>query len=149
MKKLFTFVLTMLLTAGVVMAQASGDTGAGAKADKKITKTPSAASKVSLNPQPLPLGERKAGGDPASKVSINPQPLPPGERKTGGDPASKVSLNPQPLPPKQGKTGSTSAESRVALNPQPEPPGVQSSTKKKNAAAGKKVSVPANTTSPK
>ena len=171
MKKLFTFVLTMLLTAGVVMAQTSGDTGAGAKADKKITKTPSAASKVSLNPQPLPPGERKAGGDPASKVSlnpqplppgerkaggdpgskvsINPQPLPPGERKAGGDPASKVSLNPQPLPPKQGKTGSASAESKVALNPQPEPPGVQSSAKKKNAAAGKKVSVPANTTSPK
>lgn len=149
MKKLFTFVLTMLLTAGVVMAQASGDTGAGAKADKKITKTPSAASKVSLNPQPLPPGERKAGGDPGSKVSINPQPLPPGERKAGGDPASKVSLNPQPLPPKQGKTGSASAESKVALNPQPEPPGVQSSAKKKTAAAGKKVSVPANTTSPK
>ncbi len=149
MKKLFTFVLSVLLSAGVVMAQASGDAGAGAKADKKITKTPSAASKVSLNPQPLPPGERKAGGDPASKVSINPQPLPPGERKAGGDPASKVSLNPQPLPPKQGKTGSTSAESKVALNPQPEPPGVQSSAKKKNAAAGKKVSVPANTTSPK
>ena len=41
-----------------------------------------AASRVSLNPQPLPPGER---------VALNPQPLPPGER---------VALNPQPLPPR-------------------------------------------------
>jgi hypothetical protein len=124
MKNHFTLAFTLLLTASLAQAQAGGGTVAGkiAKTDKKITKTPSAASKVSLNPQPLPPGERKAGGDPASKVSLNPQPLPPGERKAGGDPASKVSLNPQPLPPKQGKIGDTSRASKVSLNPQPLPP---------------------------
>ncbi|HSK42684.1 MAG TPA: hypothetical protein VLA83_02225 [Candidatus Binatia bacterium] len=60
MKKGFTIALTLALAAGVSMAQAGGGTGAATKADKKIMKTPSAASKVSLNPQPLPPGERKA-----------------------------------------------------------------------------------------
>src|SRR4051812_25506721 len=59
----------------------------------------SAASKVSLNPQPLP-----PSGDPtsaASKVSLNPQPLPPKTKTSVADsPTSKVALNPQPLPPK-------------------------------------------------
>ena len=56
MKKGFTIALTLALAAGVSMAQAGGGTGAATKADKKIMKTPSAASKVSLNPQPLPPG---------------------------------------------------------------------------------------------
>lgn len=175
MKKLFAIAFTVLLAASLSWAQATSGTDTTAEAGKKVTKTSSAkgktsaeskvalnpqplppgaksktvspADKVSLNPQPLPPKERKAGGDPASKVELNPQPLPPGAKTKTVSPADKVSLNPQPLPPKQGNTTATSAESKVALNPQPEPPGVQSSAKKKSSAAGKKVSVPAGSTS--
>lgn len=128
MKKRFTFALTLVLTAGLSWAQTGAGSGKTTQADtKKSAKTSSAGSKVTLNPQPLP----------------------PGAKSKTASPADKVSLNPQPLPPKEGKTGTTSAESKVALNPQPLPPGAQSSTKKKNAAAGKKVSAPANASSPK
>jgi hypothetical protein len=106
MNKRFALALTLLLGASLSFAQANaGSDSKTAPANKKTAgKATSAQSKVALNPQPLPPGERKAGGDPASKVSLNPQPLPPGERKAGGDPASKVSLNPQPLPPKVGSS---------------------------------------------
>ncbi len=64
-----------------------------------------AASRVSLNPQPLPPGER---------VALNPQPLPPGER---------VALNPQPLPPREAialapelHSGLRSASSLIVRN---------------------------------
>src|SRR5712672_610226 len=109
MKKLFTLAFMLLLMAGVSMSQTPTDSLSKTSQNGKKSKTASPASKVALNPQPLPPGERKAGGDPASKVALNPQPLPPKERKAGGDPASKVSLNPQPLPPKQAKVGTTSA----------------------------------------
>src|SRR6266853_5392093 len=116
MKKLFALACTLLLMAGVSIAQIRPDSLSKTSQNYNKNKTASPASKVALNPQPLPPGERKAGGDPASKVSLNPQPLPPKERKAGGE----------------------SAESKVALNPQPEPPGVQSANKKKNVDAGKK-----------
>ena len=102
MKKLFTLAFMLLLMAGVSMSQTPTDSLSKTSQNGKKSKTASPDSKVALNPQPLPPGERKAGGDPASKVALNPQPLPPKERKAGGDPASKVSLNPQPLPPKAG-----------------------------------------------
>src|SRR6266853_6655894 len=147
MKKLFAIAFTLLLAASLSWAQASG-TDKTPPADKKVTKTSSAESKVALNPQPLPPGEKSKTTSAADKVSLNPQPLPPKERKAGGDPASKVALNPQPLPPKERKAGGEQTESKVALNPQPEPPGVQSANKKKNVDAGKKKT-PAPATSTK
>src|SRR5437016_2253981 len=145
MKKLFAIAFTLLLTGSLSWAQASG-ADKTPPADKKVTKTSSAESKVALNPQPLPPGEKSKTTSAADKVSLNPQPLPPKERKAGGDPASKVALNPQPLPPNERKAGGEQAESKVALNPQPEPPGATASTKKKSSAAGKKVSTPAGST---
>jgi hypothetical protein len=168
MKKLFALACTLLLMAGVSIAQIRLDSLSKTSQNYKKSKTASPASKVALNPQPLPPGERKSGGDPASKValnpqplppkqgkvgttsaaskaSLNPQPLPPGERKAGGDPTSKVALNPQPLPPKQGKVGSTSAASKVSLNPQPLPPKVGSTAMQKVSTsnkAGKKIMTP-------
>jgi len=123
MKKLFTLAFVLLLMAGVSISQTRPDSLSKTSQNYKKSKTASPASKVALNPQPLPPGERKAGGDPGSKVSLNPQPLPPKQGTIGStSAASKVSLNPQPLPPKQGKVGSTSAASKVSLNPQPLPP---------------------------
>src|SRR6267154_2650106 len=119
MKKLFALACTLLLMAGVSIAQIRLDSLSKTSQNYKKNKTASPASKVALNPQPLPPGERKAGGDPASKVALNPQPLPPKERKAGGDPASKVALNPQPLPPKAGSnatqkvSGSNKADKKV------------------------------------
>jgi len=133
MKKLFTLACTLLVMAGVSISQTRPDSLSKTSQNYKKSKTASPASKVALNPQPLPPGERKAGGDPASKVSLNPQPLPPKQAKVGStSAASKVSLNPQPLPPKQGTVGSTSAASKVSLNPQPLPPKVQNSNTKKD-----------------
>jgi len=123
MKKLFAIAFTLLLAASLSWAQASG-ADKTPPADKKVTKTSSAESKVALNPQPLPPGEKSKTTSAADKVSLNPQPLPPKERKAGGE----------------------QAESKVALNPQPEPPGATTSAKKKSAAAGKKVSTPAGST---
>ncbi len=123
MKKLFALACTLLLMAGGSIAQIRLDSLSKTSQNYKKNKTASPASKVALNPQPLPPGERKAGGDPASKVALNPQPLPPKQAKVGStSTASKVSLNPQPLPPKQAKIGTTSAASKVSLNPQPLPP---------------------------
>jgi len=171
MKRTLAIAFTLLLTAGLALAQASGDSEKKTEKQHKKSGKATSADKVSLNPQPLPPGERKAGGDPASKVELNPQPLPPKERKAGGDPASKVELNPQPLPPKERKAGGDPASkvelnpqplppgerkaggdpaSKVELNPQPEPPGVQSTNKKKNVDTGKKKTpAPASATSPK
>ena len=127
MKRTLAIAFTLLLTAGLALAQASGDSEKKTEKQHKKSGKATSTDKVSLNPQPLPPGERKAGGDPASKVELNPQPLPPKERKAGGDPASKVELNPQP-----------------------EPPGVQSTNKKKNVDTGKKKTpAPASATSPK
>ena len=123
MKKLFTLACTLLLMAGVSIAQIRPDSLSKTSQNYKKSKTAS----------------------PASKVALNPQPLPPGERKAGGDPASKVSLNPQPLPPKQGKVGSTSTASKVSLNPQPLPPKVGSTATQKVSTsnkAGKKIMTP-------
>jgi len=134
MKKLFTLACMVLPIVGVSMAQVRLDSLSKTSQNYKKTKAVSPASKVSLNPQPLPPGERKAGADPASKVSLNPQPLPPKQGKIGStSAASKVSLNPQPLPPKQAKVGATSAASKVSLNPQPLPP------KQGNAGASQKA----------
>ncbi|MGZ7105481.1 MAG: hypothetical protein ACXVKC_08600, partial [Candidatus Angelobacter sp.] len=45
--------------------------------------------------------KKSKASSPASKVALNPQPLPPKQAKVGTtSAASKVSLNPQPLPPK-------------------------------------------------
>src|SRR5712672_859369 len=105
MKKLFTLAFMLLLMAGASMSQTPTDSLSKTSQKGKKSKTASPASKVALNPQPLPPGERKAGGDPASKVALNPQPLPPKQAKVGSASiASKVSLNPQPLPPKVGST---------------------------------------------
>ena len=54
-----------------------------------------AASRVSLNPQPLP---------PVDRVALNPQPLPPVDR---------VALNPQPLPPREAIALSPEIHSRL------------------------------------
>jgi hypothetical protein len=133
MKKQLTLACTLLLMAGVSISQTRPDSLSKTSQNYKKSKTASPASKVALNPQPLPPGERKAGGDPASKVSLNPQPLPPKQGTVGStSAASKVSLNPQPLPPKQATVGSTSAASKVSLNPQPLPPKVQNSNTKKD-----------------
>jgi hypothetical protein len=90
MKKLFTLACTLLLMAGVSIAQIRPDSLSKTSQNYKKSKTASPASKVALNPQPLPPGERKAGGDPASKVSLNPQPLPP---KVGSTATQKVSTS--------------------------------------------------------
>ena len=122
MKK-FTLACTLLLMAGVSIAQIRLDSLSKTSQNYKKNKTAS----------------------PASKVALNPQPLPPRERKAGGDPASKVALNPQPLPPKQGKVGSTSRASKVSLNPQPLPPKVGSNATQKVSTsnkAGKKIMIP-------
>ncbi|HEV7674925.1 MAG TPA: hypothetical protein VGQ12_10380 [Candidatus Angelobacter sp.] len=137
MKKVFTLACMLVLMAGVLMSQTPTDSLSKTSQNDKKSKTASPASKVALNPQPLPPGERKAGGDPASKGALNPQPLPPKERKAGGDPASKVALNPQPLPPKERKAGGDPA-SKVSLNPQPLPP-------KAGSNATQKVSTPSKT----
>jgi hypothetical protein len=125
MNKRFALALTLLLGASLSFAQAkAGSDSKTAPANKKTAGKATSAQ---------------------SKVALNPQPLPPGERKAGGDPASKVSLNPQPLPPKQGQVGSTSAASKVSLNPQPLPPKVGSSATQKTSTsnkAGKKVMTP-------
>src|SRR5258707_10155049 len=123
MKKLFALACMLLLMAGVSIAQIR----------------PDSLSKTSQN------YNKNKTASPASKEALNPQPLPPGERKAGGDPASKVSLNPQPLPPKQGKVGSTSTASKVSLNPQPLPPKVGSTATQKVSTsnkAGKKIMTP-------
>jgi hypothetical protein len=58
-------------------------------------------------PEPGPFRQRAARSavrvdDPASRVSLNPQPLPPRSTlRFADDPASRVSLNPQPLPPRE------------------------------------------------
>jgi hypothetical protein len=136
MKKLFTLAFMLLLMAGASMSQTPTDSLSKTSQNGKKSKTASPASKVALNPQPLPPGERKAGGDPASKVALNPQPLPPKERKAGGDPASKVALNPQPLPPKERKAGGDPA-SKVSLNPQPLPPKAGSNATQKVSTSNK------------
>ena len=124
MKKLFTLACMLLPIAGVSMAQVRFDSLSKTSQNYKKSKAASPASKVSLNPQPLPPKQAKVGTtSAASKVSLNPQPLPPKQAKVGTtSAASKVSLNPQPLPPKQAKVGTTSAASKVSLNPQPLPP---------------------------
>jgi len=104
MRKLFTVACMLLPIAGVSMAQVRLDSLSKASQNYKKSKAVSPASKVSLNPQPLPPKQAKVGSTSA---------------------ASKVSLNPQPLPPKQAKVGSTSAASKVSLNPQPLPPKIQ------------------------
>jgi hypothetical protein len=146
MKKLFTLACMLLLMAGVSLAQIRPDSLSKTSQNYKKSQTASPASKVSLNPQPLPPGERKAGGDPASKVSLNPQPLPPKQAKVGSTSAtSKVSLNPQPLPPKVATGGASSRASKVSLNPQPLPPKVGSSATQKTSMsnkAGKKIMIP-------
>src|SRR4029077_17654600 len=68
MKKIFAIAFTVLLTAGLALAQASADTKKKTEKKKKKTEPATPADKVALNPQPLPPKERKAGGDPASKV---------------------------------------------------------------------------------
>ncbi len=147
MNKRFALALTLLLGASLSFAQANGGSDSKtAPANKKTTgKATSAQSKVALNPQPLPPGERKAGGDPASKVSLNPQPLPPKQGKVDStSAANKVSLNPQPLPPGERKAGGDPA-SKVSLNPQPLPPKAGSSATQKTSTsnkAGKKIMTP-------
>jgi hypothetical protein len=136
MKKLFTLAFMLLLMAGASMSQTPTDSLSKTSQKGKKSKTASPASRVALNPQPLPPGERKPGGDPASKVALNPQPLPPKERKAGGDPASKVALNPQPLPPKERKAGGDPA-SKVSLNPQPLPPKAGSNATQKVSTSDK------------
>jgi hypothetical protein len=71
------------------------------------------------------------GANPASRVALNPQPLPPRESRfphaqvwSGG--AGSRMLNPQPLPPRESQFSgpqvwSGGAGSRM-LNPQPLPP---------------------------
>ncbi|HEX4602961.1 MAG TPA: hypothetical protein VH724_03135 [Candidatus Angelobacter sp.] len=152
MKKLFALACTVLLGAGMSLAQATSD-GAGKPAPdtKKGGKKATSKDKVALNPQPEPpgVGQSKTV-TPGEKVSLNPQPLPPKQATGGASAADKVSLNPQPLPPKQGKGGATSSASKVSLNPQPEPPGVQATSKQKTVNKDvKKDSVPASTSSPK
>lgn len=125
MNKQFAFVVSLLLTGALAVAQTA--------APRPKTKTlkaqnATAAEKVQLNPQPLPPGAQKnTSTQNASKVALNPQPLPPGKMKQNTSAASKVALNPQPLPP--GKANqNTSAASKVALNPQPLPPGKVATT---------------------
>ncbi|HEY5028303.1 MAG TPA: hypothetical protein VIK39_07830 [Candidatus Angelobacter sp.] len=147
MNKRFALAFALLLGASLSFAQATGGSNSKTAPDsrKAAGKATSEQSKVALNPQPLPPGERKAGGDPASKVSLNPQPLPPKQGKVGStSAASKVSLNPQPLPPGERKAGGDPA-SKVSLNPQPLPPKVGSSATQKTSIsnkAGKKIMTP-------
>lgn len=91
MKKAFAFVTTLLLVAGMAVAQPPAPGTRNLKAQ---------TSKVALNPQPLPPGSMHSNTSAASKVELNPQPLPPAARTIGHASAvSKVALNPQPLPP--------------------------------------------------
>lgn len=53
------------------------------------------ASRVAINPQPLPPQNVQA----MSRVAINPQPLPPQNAQT----MSRVAINPQPLPPETSR----------------------------------------------
>jgi len=86
MKKLFTLACMLLPIVGVSTAQVRLDSLSKTSQNYKKTKAVSPASKVSLNPQPLPPKQAKVGATSA---------------------ASKVSLNPQPLPPKQGNAGAS------------------------------------------
>jgi hypothetical protein len=119
MKKLLTVVFTMMVAGSLGFAQTSGDkkkavSSGGDRPTESIAvktktsnggKNTSPASKVALNPQPLPPGAKNTS--PASKVALNPQPLPPGAKNTS--PASKVELNPQPLPPRVQPTQAQTA----------------------------------------
>jgi hypothetical protein len=100
-----TISLAILTIAGAGLASLS-PTDASAETARQLANFRNPASKVMLNPQPLPPREALASlkGNPASKVTLNPQPLPPKETLASlkGNPASKVMLNPQPLPPRDG-----------------------------------------------
>jgi len=144
MKKLLTVVFTMMLAGSLAFAQTGGD-------KKKAISSGGDRPTESIAVKTQTKGGKK--GSPASKVALNPQPLPPGAKNTS--PASKVALNPQPLPP---GAKNTSPGSKVELNPQPLPPRVQptqaqTASHKKGAIAAKskKGSASTNTgsTSPK
>jgi len=95
MKKLLTVVFTMMLAGSLAFAQTSGDKKkAVSSGGDRPTETIAVKTKTSNG------GKNTS---PASKVALNPQPLPPGAKNTS--PASKVELNPQPLPPKAQTTG--------------------------------------------
>src|SRR5258707_14849144 len=121
MKKLFALACMLLLMAGVSIAQIRPDSLSKTSQNYNKNKTASPASKVALNPQPLPPGERKAGGDPASKVSLNPQPLPPRERTTATQKASTSTINGKQLMTNEARAGPKSPVGRVIMNPHPRP----------------------------
>ena len=76
------------------------------------------------DPWPFRRQARRFAADPASRVSLNPQPLPPRSAlRFAADAGSRVSLNPQPLPPSPAARFAADLASRVSLNPQPLPPG--------------------------
>jgi hypothetical protein len=91
MKKLFTLACMLLLMAGVSLAQIRPDSLSKTSQNYKKSQTASPASKVSLNPQPLPPKVATGGASSrASKVSLNPQPLPP---KVGSSATQKTSMS--------------------------------------------------------
>lgn len=133
MKKTLAVTAAILLACSVTFGQTTGDKN---KKNESVSKP--AAQQATVTP--------------ASKVELNPQPLPPGAKKTTTSPESKVALNPQPLPP-GAKKATTSPAGKVELNPQPLPPGPQSDVKKKAAAktaqSSKKGGTGSTNTTPK
>ena len=114
MKKLATFVFAMLLGASLSFAQATGgstDTKIKtANSGKKVTKTKTYRKKVS----------KTGAANPASKVELNPQPLPPGGHDAGPKtttPGANVTLNPQPLPPRPPRERRPAADFPANLFP--------------------------------
>lgn len=85
MKTALAIVTATLLACSAAFGQGAA-TNTTKKSDSKNTQAPQKAK--------------------ASKVALNPQPLPPGPQATGKKTSaeSKVALNPQPLPPKVQKT---------------------------------------------
>lgn len=99
MKKLLTVVFTMMVAGSLASAQTSGDKKkAVSSGGDRPTESIAVKTKTSNG------GKNTS---PASKVALNPQPLPPGAKNTS--PASKVELNPQPLPPRVQPTQAQTA----------------------------------------
>ena len=91
MKKAFALALTLLLGAGLSLAQASGDSASKTAPDtKKGGKKATSKDKVALNPQPEPPGVAQSKtSTPGEKVSLNPQPLQPKDKSKTSVPESK------------------------------------------------------------
>jgi len=88
-----------------------------------LRNPPSPIPNPGPGPGPFLRQASRFAADPASRVSLNPQPLPPRSAlRFAADPASRVSLNPQPLPPRAAVRFAADPASRVSLNPQPLPP---------------------------